>query len=94
MYGQPGETIEDAKKTIEIVRKYNIPIYANSYAQRLQVTAGSLYGTKPEKYGFKIYNNYRPRYLSVWNDYDTNTLSSKDFDKIHALWTLYMLRLS
>jgi radical SAM superfamily enzyme YgiQ (UPF0313 family) len=89
MYGQPGETIEDAKKTIEIVRKYNIPIYANSYAQRLQVTAGSLYGTKPEKYGFKIYNNYRPRYLSVWNDYDTNTLSSKDFDKIHALWTLY-----
>lgn len=89
MYGQPGETVEDARKTLEVVRKYKIPIFANSYAQRLQVTAGSVYGKNPEAQGFKLIEKYRPRYLSVWHDYETDVLKEKDFDKIHALWTLY-----
>ena len=89
MYGQPGETVEDARKTLEVVRNYKIPIFANSYAQRLQVTAGSVYGKNPEAQGFKLIDKYRPNYLSLWHDYETDVLNQKDFDKIHALWTLY-----
>lgn len=89
MYGQPGETYEDARKTIDIVRQYGIPIYANSCAQQLQLVYGSVYGRKPEKFGFKTSNRYKPGYLSVWHEYETDCLTRNDIKKIQAAWTLY-----
>lgn len=89
MYGQPGETCNDARKTISIVQKYGIPIYANSCAQQLQLTHGSVYGMNPEKFGFKIINKYIPGYLSVWHEYETDYLKQYDIKKIQAVWVLY-----
>lgn len=89
MYGQPNETVEDAKKTLDIVRKYKITIYANSHAQQLQLYFGSMYAKSPERFGLKIDNTYRPNYLSAWFDYETDKLNKKDLTKIQALWSLY-----
>ena len=89
MYGQPNETVEDAKKTLDIVRKYKITIYANSHAQQLQLYFGSAYARSPERFGLKIDNTYRPNYLSAWFDYETDKLNKNDLTKIQALWSLY-----
>jgi len=89
MYGQPGETYEEARKTISIVRKYGIPIYANSCAQQLQLVSGSIYGKNPEKFGFKTSDKYIPGYLSFWHEYETDSLTRSDIKKIQAAWTLY-----
>ncbi|ADD67466.1 Radical SAM domain protein [Denitrovibrio acetiphilus DSM 12809] len=89
MYGQPGETYEDARKTISIVQKYDIPIYANSCAQQLQLTCGSMYGKDPEKFGFKVSDKYIPSYLSFWHEYETDCLTRLDLRKIQAAWVLY-----
>ncbi|QAR34010.1 B12-binding domain-containing radical SAM protein [Geovibrio thiophilus] len=89
MYGQPGETYEDAIKTISTVRGYGIPIYANSCAQQLQLVYGSVYGRNPGKYGFKTATKHIPRYLSFWHEYETDCLTRSDIKKIQATWTLY-----
>ena len=89
MYGQPDETVADAKKTLNVVRQYNIPIYANSHAQQLQLYFGSVYARDPERFGLKIDTTYRPNYLSAWFDYETDKLNKNDLVKIQALWTLY-----
>ena len=89
MYGLPKETLEDAKKTLFVVINYKIPIYANSYAQRLQLYFGSEYEKHPEKYGFKIINKHRFAYMPIWHDYETRNFTQVDFENIHALWTLY-----
>ena len=88
MYGLPGENIEDVRKTLNFVRSYKIPIYANSYSQQLQLYFGSIYERNPEKYGFKVIPKYRPAYLSVWHDYETDDLKIKDLKKIHNIWAL------
>ena len=89
MYGLPEETLEDARKTLSLLRNYKIPIYANSYAQRLQLYFGSEYEKHPEKYGFKIINKHRFAYIPIWHDYETKNFNQVDFENIHALWTLY-----
>jgi len=88
MYGLPGETIEHTRQTMSFVRSYKIPIFANSYSQQLQLYFGSIYERNPEKYGFKVLPRYRPAYLSIWHDYETQQLTVKDFKKVHNIWTL------
>ncbi len=89
MYGQPGETVEYARKTLDVVRHYNIPIYANSHAQQLQLYFGSMYSRNPEKFGLALDSNYRPKYLPPWFDYETDRLKKNDLARIQSLWTLY-----
>ncbi|WP_265821236.1 B12-binding domain-containing radical SAM protein [Geovibrio ferrireducens] len=89
MYGQPGETYEDARKTITVVQKYNIPIYANSCAQQLQLTYGSIYGKNPEKFKFRLSSKYLPRYLSYWHEYETCSMTTQDIKGTQAVWALY-----
>ncbi len=88
IFGLPGETVEDARLTMEFLRSLQIPIQSNSGSQQMQLYFGSIFERSPKKFGIIPRNEYRPSYLSVGEDYETTTMSSKDLKKVRSLWVL------
>ncbi len=88
IFGLPGETVEDARRTLEFVRSLGIPIQSNSGSQQMQLYFGSVYERNPERYGFKPFNGYRPGYVSIGDDYETVEMTSDDMKKVRNMWAL------
>ncbi len=88
IFGLPGESIEDARRTIEFVRSLGVPILSNSGSQQMQLYFGSIYEKNPERYGIKLLPGYRPFYLSAGDQYETQTMSQADIRKVRNLWAL------
>jgi len=88
IYGLPGETVEQARQTLDFVRACKVPIETNSLAQQMQLYFGSIYERNPRKYGFKALPFYRPAYISIGDQYETESLTKKDIRKIRNLWAL------
>lgn len=88
IFGLPGETLQDARRTLEFVRSLGIPIESNSGSQQMQLYFGSIYEKDPEKFGFKVTNGARPAYLSVGESYETATMSKEHLRKARNMWTL------
>ena len=88
IFGLPGETVQDARLTIELLKSLEIPIQSNSGSQQMQLYFGSLFEKIPKKFGIIPSNEYRPAYLSVGDHYETATMSSRDLAKVRNLWAL------
>ena len=88
IFGLPGETIEDAKRTIEFVRSLRVPIQSNSGSQQMQLYFGSIYEKNPERYGIKVLPGYRPFYFSAGDQYETESMSQAEIKKARSLWAL------
>jgi anaerobic magnesium-protoporphyrin IX monomethyl ester cyclase len=88
IFGLPGETIEDAMRTIEFVRSLGVPIQSNSGSQQMQLYFGSIYEKNPERYGIKLLSGYRPFYFSAGDQYETESMSQADIRKARNLWAL------
>lgn len=88
IFGLPGETIEDAKQTMEFVRSSGVPIQSNSGSQQMQVYFGSVYDKTPELFGIKPFPGYRPDYLSIGDRYETAEMSKAEIAKVRNLWAL------
>ena len=88
IFGLPGETIEDARRTIEFVRSLGVPIQSNSGSQQMQLYFGSIYEKHPERYGIKPMVGYRPSYISAGDQYETESMSQAEIKKVRNLWTL------
>ena len=88
IYGLPGETVDDARITIEFVRSLGIPVESNSGSQQMQLYFGSAYERNPSKYLIKPLDRKRPRYLSAGSDFETAAMSSADINKVRNLWAL------
>ena len=88
IFGLPGETIEDARRTIEFVRSLGVPIQSNSGSQQMQLYFGSIYEKDPERYGIKLLPGYRPFYFSAGDQYETESMSQADIKKARNLWAL------
>ncbi len=88
IFGLPGETVEDARRTLDFVRSLDIPIQSNSGSQQMQIYFGSAYERRPEKWGFKPTANYRPKYLSIGDEYESDSMSTEDMRKVRNMWAL------
>jgi anaerobic magnesium-protoporphyrin IX monomethyl ester cyclase len=88
IFGLPGETVENARETLEFVRSLGIPIQSNSGSQQMQLYFGSVYEKMPERFGIKPQSRYRPAYLSVGEGYETSTLSRDEIRKVRNMWAL------
>lgn len=88
IFGLPGETVDDSRRTLEFVRSLGIPIHSNSGSQQMQLYFGSLYQKKPARFGFKPLPKYRPRYLSIGDQYETASMTRDDIKKVRDMWTL------
>lgn len=88
IFGLPGETLEDARRTLDFVRSLGIPVESNSGSQQMQLYFGSVYEKVPARFGFKIADESRPGYLSIGDHYETNGLSRDQIRKVRNMWTL------
>jgi len=86
IYGLPGETLDDARKTLNFVKGHGIVMEGNAGAQQLEIYFGSELHQKYKDYGIIPTKSHKPRYLSIGTDFETTTLSSKDITKIKAIW--------
>lgn len=88
IFGLPGETVEDARRTLEFVRSLDIPIQSNSGSQQMQLYFGSIYSRNPERFGFKPKQAFRPRYFSIGDEYETEAMSAEQMRKVRNIWVL------
>jgi len=88
IFGLPGETVADARKTMEFLRSLEIPIESNSGSQQMQLYFGSVFERNPELFGIRPERIHRPAYLSVGEQYETTEMNSADLVKIRNLWAL------
>ncbi len=88
IFGLPGETVDDARATLEFVRSLNIPIQSNSGSQQMQLYFGSVFAKNPERHGFKLTDGYKPRYLSIGEDYETQEMTTRDMRRVRNIWAL------
>lgn len=88
IFGLPEETVEDARQTLFFVRSLGIPIQSNSGSQQMQLYFGSVYESMPERYGIVPFPEYRPRYLSVGDRFETSAMTAADIRKVRNMWAL------
>jgi len=68
-YGLPGETVADARKTLDFVKKNNVKIHGNTNAQQMQVYFGTEIQSEYERFGLKPFQESSPLYLSSGSCY-------------------------
>jgi len=88
IFGLPGETVEDARQTMQFVQSLGIAIESNSGSQQMQLYFGSIYEKSPERFGVKPLPTYRPGYFSVGEHYETSAMRRSDIRKVRNLWAL------
>lgn len=88
IFGLPGETVEDARRTLEFVRSLGIPIQSNSGSQQMQLYFGSIYEKNPQRFRMKPLAVFRPKYLSVGDQYETAEMSRAEINRIRNIWAL------
>jgi radical SAM superfamily enzyme YgiQ (UPF0313 family) len=88
IFGLPGETVEDARETMRFLRSLEIPIQSNSGSQQMQLYFGSTYERNPQRFGIKPFPGFRPAYISVGDQYETEQMSRVEIRKVRNLWAL------
>ncbi|MDD5451743.1 MAG: radical SAM protein [Desulfovibrionales bacterium] len=86
LYGLPGETFADAYETVRFVKNHGVRIEGNSCSQQLQVYFGTEIQRDYRKFGIIPQPQYKPRYLSIGDDFETENLTSKEIKRLKALW--------
>jgi anaerobic magnesium-protoporphyrin IX monomethyl ester cyclase len=88
IFGLPGETVEDARRTMEFVQSLGIPIESNSGSQQMQLYFGSVFERNPSHHGFKVLPGFRPTYYSIGDQYETAQMCQRDLRKVRNMWAL------
>ena len=94
IFGLPGETVDDARATISFVKSLNVPVESNSGSQQMQLYFGSTYERNCRDYGYRPIGKWRPGYLSVGDQYETDSMDSQNIKKVRNLWALANEQLS
>ncbi|MBM3303234.1 MAG: B12-binding domain-containing radical SAM protein, partial [Deltaproteobacteria bacterium] len=88
IFGLPGETVGDVRKTMDFIRSLGIPIESNSGSQQMQLYFGSIYEKNPTRFGYRALPVYRPAYLSIGDRYETADMAAAQIRKVRNLWAL------
>ncbi len=84
-YGLPGETYEDAVRTLEFV-KGCVPVQGNSNAQQMRVYFGTPVHDRFDAFGIRPLDPRRPHYISIGVRYETRWMSSQEIHRVRDLW--------
>lgn len=88
MFGLPGETFDQALGTLEFVKKNRVAVDGNSISQQAHLFFGTPMNDNPAAYGIRPLQRTRPAYLSVCRDYETDTMSVDEIQRISLIWRL------
>ena len=86
IFGLPYETFEDARKTLEFVKKDQVKIMGNTNSQQMQIYFGTHMSRHYEDYGIRPLNTRRRAYISIGSQYETDWMSHKEMQTLQDLW--------
>lgn len=83
LYGLPGQTLDSAVRTVDLLKRLGIKITGNSAGQQLMLFFGTDITDDPEKYGIRVLKNKRrPLYLSAGHNFRTGSMGLQDIAAI------------
>jgi anaerobic magnesium-protoporphyrin IX monomethyl ester cyclase len=88
MFALPGETAEQALRTLAFVKKNGVSVEGNSISQQAHLFFGTPLNDDPARFGIRPFRRTKPAYLSVCRDYETEAMSSEEIRKISLVWRL------
>jgi radical SAM superfamily enzyme YgiQ (UPF0313 family) len=85
-YGLPGETFEDAQKTLQFVQTNLVKVRGNTNAQQMQVYFGTQIQEEASRFGIRPFPESFPPYLSIGSRYRTDWMDSSEIEQMGRLW--------
>jgi radical SAM superfamily enzyme YgiQ (UPF0313 family) len=91
MFGLPYETFEDARETLEFVKRNHVKIMGNTNSQQMQIYFGTEIAGHYADYNIRPLNKDRPAYLSIGCQYETDHMTYQDIQAVQDLWRAHSL---
>jgi len=88
LFGLPGETRENAVKTLEYVNRHGVDIEGNSISQQLHLFFGTPISEDPSAHGVQPLPVTRPAYQSICRDFATDCMSGDEIRQMSLLWRI------
>jgi len=85
-YGLPGETLDDAQRTLRFVQDNQVKVSGNTNAQQMQIYFGTEIQQEADRFGIIPYPESFPPYLSIGSRYETEWMKSSEIDEMGRLW--------
>ncbi|MFH1214966.1 MAG: radical SAM protein [Pseudomonadota bacterium] len=88
LFGLPGESFEQAQKTLDFVKASKVTIGGNSISQQLHLFFGIPILDDPKIHGIVPTPITKPAYQSLCRDFETNTMSAREIEQMSIIWRL------
>ncbi len=88
LFGLPGESLEDAEKTLDYVKNNKVDVDGNSISQQLHIFYGTPISDEPQRHGITPLPFTKPAYQSLCRDYKTDGMSEDEIRQMGFLWRL------
>lgn len=85
-YGLPGESYEDALRTLSFVQANQVPIRGNTNAQQMQIYFGTDVQGALEEFGIRPFKEILPSYLSTGSRYETCCMTAEEIQNVGRIW--------
>jgi radical SAM superfamily enzyme YgiQ (UPF0313 family) len=85
-YALPGETLDDAMKTLSFVKDCGVEIRGNSNAQQMQLYFGSRIHSEFDKYGVRPLRDDFPPFLAIGGQFETDWMSKEEIERVGNAW--------
>ena len=85
-YGLPGESYEDACRTLSFLQENRVPIRGNTNAQQMQIYFGTDIQGALEEFGVRPFPEILPPYLSTGHRYETGSMSAEQIQRLGRMW--------
>ncbi|HNX81263.1 MAG TPA: radical SAM protein [Candidatus Omnitrophota bacterium] len=86
LYGLPGQTPESCFKTLDFLKRLEIPVAWNSAGQQLHLFFGTDITDAPARYGIRLLKKRRPLYLSAGTDFVTEHMKRSDIARVRKAY--------
>ncbi len=88
LFGLPGETMEQAGKTLDFVKQNRVAITGNSISQQLHLFFGTPISDDPAAHGITPLPRLRRAYQSICRDFRTDSMSEEEIRRMALIWRL------
>jgi tetratricopeptide (TPR) repeat protein len=88
LFGLPGESMAQARKTLDFVKSRQVRITGNSISQQLHLFFGIPILDAPRDHGIRPLPLTKPLYQSICRDFATDAMSAEEIRQMSLLWRL------